>query len=412
MINTKANILYISYDGMTDPLGQSQVLPYLAGLAKEYSVHLISFEKVDRYAEHKETILTICKENNIKWYPLEYTKNPPIFSGLYDICKMHRLAKQLDELHDFKLIHCRSYISALVGLKFKRKTGKKFVFDMRGFWADERVDGGIWNLKNPIYKWVYNYFKKKEKQFFSESDAIVSLTENGKNEILSWNLEGVTADKITVIPCCVNVDLFAPKTVEEQKREALKEELGIDKDDFVLGYVGSIGTWYMLPEMLDYFVELQKEKQNAKFLFLSSENPDNIFRLANEKGIANEKIIITKSLHSEVPSYISLFDVSIFFILPVFSKKASSPTKQGELMSMGIPVVCNTGVGDTDHVVNMYRSGVLVTDFTTENYQKNIQTLTKAKFDIQELQQGASEFYGLDQGINNYLTIYETLLNG
>ncbi len=35
MKNKKGHILYISYDGMTDPLGQSQVLPYLKGLAKK-----------------------------------------------------------------------------------------------------------------------------------------------------------------------------------------------------------------------------------------------------------------------------------------------------------------------------------------------------------------------------------------
>ena len=63
---------------------------------------------------------------------------------------------------------------------------------MRGFWADERVDGKIWDLKNPVFKSIYNFFKKKEKQYFSQSDAIVSLTENGKQEILSWDLENVT----------------------------------------------------------------------------------------------------------------------------------------------------------------------------------------------------------------------------
>jgi hypothetical protein len=48
---------------------------------------------------------------------------------------------------------------------------------------------------------------------------------------------------------------------------------------------------------------------------------------------------------------ISLFDTSIFFIRPTYSKKASSPTKQGEIMAMGIPLICNYGVGDTDEIV-------------------------------------------------------------
>ena len=35
--------LYISYDGMTDPLGRSQVLPYLEGLAKRgHEITLVS----------------------------------------------------------------------------------------------------------------------------------------------------------------------------------------------------------------------------------------------------------------------------------------------------------------------------------------------------------------------------------
>ena len=35
----------------------------------------------------------------------------------------------------------------------------KLLFDTRGFWADERVDGGLWNLKNPIYNYLFEYLK-------------------------------------------------------------------------------------------------------------------------------------------------------------------------------------------------------------------------------------------------------------
>jgi hypothetical protein len=42
-----AGVLYISYDGMLEPLGQSQVLSYLRHLAVDREIHLISFEKAD-----------------------------------------------------------------------------------------------------------------------------------------------------------------------------------------------------------------------------------------------------------------------------------------------------------------------------------------------------------------------------
>lgn len=64
-------ILYISYDGMTDPLGQSQVLPYLCKVAAEgFQFTLLSFEKKERYEKSRSVIEAICKENNIRWAPV------------------------------------------------------------------------------------------------------------------------------------------------------------------------------------------------------------------------------------------------------------------------------------------------------------------------------------------------------
>ena len=56
-------VLYISYDGMTDPLGQSQVLPYLTGLSKKgFNIILISFEKQERFTGTKPLIEKLCQE--------------------------------------------------------------------------------------------------------------------------------------------------------------------------------------------------------------------------------------------------------------------------------------------------------------------------------------------------------------
>ena len=39
------SVLYLSYDGMTDPLGQSQVIPYLSHISENFKITIISFEK-------------------------------------------------------------------------------------------------------------------------------------------------------------------------------------------------------------------------------------------------------------------------------------------------------------------------------------------------------------------------------
>ena len=41
----------------------------------------------------------------------------------------------------------------------------KFIFDMRGFWADERVEGDLWNLKNIIIGGFIIFLKRKKDSF-------------------------------------------------------------------------------------------------------------------------------------------------------------------------------------------------------------------------------------------------------
>ena len=49
-------ILYLSYDGMTDPLGQSQVLPYLTNLDNDREIHIISCEKASAFKKYQSDI--------------------------------------------------------------------------------------------------------------------------------------------------------------------------------------------------------------------------------------------------------------------------------------------------------------------------------------------------------------------
>ena len=394
------NILYISYDGLTDPLGTSQILPYIVGLSKSgYRFTVISAEKPNAFTDGKKEIKTICHENNIEWHPIEYHKKPPILSTIKDIGRINRLAEELHRKKNFSLVHCRSYIPALVGQRLKQKYGIKFLFDMRGFYADERVDGKIWDLSKLHYRLVYRYFKKKEKQFFQNANAIVSLTHAGK-EVMQ-NEWGVT-QPIFVIPCSVDTELFKFK-IQNSKFKI---------QNLTLGYLGSLGTWYLLDEMLDFFKVLLKKYSDAKFKFITKELPEIILKRADVKGIQRQHLQIVSASRKEVPNYLVDVDIGIFFIMPVFSKKASSPTKQGELMAMGIPVITNAGVGDTDTVIEKYKSGVLIKTFNSLDYQHTVDQIEEIlKFDRFEISQGAFDYFSLKRGVETYKNIYERIFD-
>ena len=405
------NVLYLSYDGMTDPLGQSQVLPYIIGLSKKgYNYTLISFEKEEVFEKNKAEIQKICDTHQIKWIPCKYTKFPPVLSTLYDINVLFKKVKQVCKASKIDIVHCRSYISAFAGLYAKKNFKSKFIFDMRGFWVNERVDGNIWNLNNPIFRIIYNYYKRKEIDFFSEADYTISLTQNGKDEIHSWKNIAHQPIPIQVIPCCVDTDKFSRQQLDNSTLEKIAKDNEIDKDDFVLSYIGSIGTWYMTDEMMQFYAALLKVKKDAKFLFITGSPKEEVYAHAAKYNIPTANIKVVFGKRNEMPYLISLSTYSLFFIKPLYSKKASSPTKQGEIMSLGVPIICNSKVGDTSSIINKYNAGFVIDEFNNSTYEKIISQLADSHFDPDEIRKGAVEFYNLEKGVEKYARVYDQVL--
>ena len=403
------NVLYLSYDGLTDGLGQSQVLPYIFGLTQlDNKFTIVSFEKDLAFDRDGANIQKLLDAAGIKWKPLKYTASPPVLSTVYDV---YQLRKEVERLHHetpFDIIHCRSYITSLVGLKMKQKHGIKFVFDMRAFYADERVDGGLWSLKNPLFKTVYNYFKRKELEFVSRADYTISLTAKGRDIIHSWKNVQHQPVPIEVIPCCADLDHFHPKRVNLAQKADLTAKFSIGENDFIITYLGSIGTWYMLDEMLDFFKALIQKRPNSKFLFITTDNPNTILPKVKSKGIPSDRIIISPAKREEVPTFLSLANAAIFFIQPVFSKSGSSPTKHGEMLGMGLPVIANSGVGDVDKIIEETKSGILVREFTNEAYEKAVDQIDELlKIPVPTLQAAAQKYYSLEEGVKRYNSVYE-----
>lgn len=402
-------VLYISYDGMTDNLGQSQVIPYLQGLSeKGYSIHLLSCEKPANFEKRQNHISKLLQKSGIAWHPIQYTAKPPIISTLYDLHKLQNKAVEIIKYNSIKLIHCRSYIAAHVGRYCQKKFSIPWIFDMRGFWADERVEGGIWNTSNILYKMVYRYFKSVEQDFIANSSHIISLTHAGEKEIRNWQCHKSNQTPITVIPCCADLQLFR---FTNEKKEILSRKLNITDENFVISYLGSFGTWYMTDEMFDFFKVLHKKNEKSIFLCITPDNPDMLDSIALRKDIPRTALRVIKANREEVPLYASLSDWSMFFIKPVYSKKASSPTKMGELLSMGIPLVCNAGVGDVEEIMHDCPTGFVVKDFTTEEYGKIANSiLSHPAVDRDTLHSVAEKYYSLSQGIELYGCVYKQIL--
>ncbi len=406
-------VLYITVDGLTDHLGHSQILPYLRGLAQRgQRITILSCEKPERLAECPQLAETL-RQQGIDWQPIPFWGRPPLVAPFSNLLRLWWNASRLDLRERFQLVHTRSYLAGLVGLWLKRWRSTTFLFDMRGFWPDEKVEGRAWNLNNPVFRLIYWFLKRMEREFFVRADKVISLTHNGKDEILSWLLPGVSEDKIEVIPCCCDLSRFSPQAVPEDQRQRYRQQLALPEKGLVFVYLGSLGAWYCLGEMLDFFAVAQQVYPDSTFLLLTSESDQLIYQEAEHRGLTPSQLRVTRVRPEDVPVVLSLAHVGLMFIRPVFSKKGSSPTKLAEMLAMGLPVVSNSGIGDSDYLDAHYRIGPLVRSFEKEDYLRAAQQLE----DYLATPPGAyrktsQDYFSLTGGVERYDQTYQQLEAG
>ena len=398
-----ATILYISYDGMLEPLGQSQVLAYLKKLAWNYQVYLISFEKPEAWRDQavRVKMQESVKKAGIAWYPLRYHRYPTAPATAYDIFQGIIFAAWIVWRHHVGIVHARSYVASVVALFLKKVFGLKFVFDMRGFWPDERLDAGLWAQSGKLYR-IAKWFERK---FLLTADRVVSLTHAGVAEMRKFPyLEGYMP-RFDVIPTCADLELFCPR--DEEKTEP-------DDGVFTLGWVGAVKGWYLFDEALLFFKVLKEKVPKARLCILNRENHPYILDRLSVHDISPELIEMKSVEHGAVPGEMTRMDAGFFFIMPVFSKRASAPTKLGEFLGCGVPCLANDGVGDMTQILESENVGAVIRAFDAEGREKAINALISlcADPDVgQRCVRAARKHFALDDGVVAYDQIYRELVS-
>jgi glycosyltransferase involved in cell wall biosynthesis len=390
-------VLYISYDGMLEPLGQSQVLAYLEKLAPGRRIHLISFEKAGDWRDDQrlKSVRGRMAAAGIGWHPLRYHKQPTAPATAYDIAIGSARAITIAKRNKLGIVHARSYVAALIALAVKRVTGAEFLFDMRGLWADERVDGGLWPRDGRLYRLT----KALERRFLMAADQVVTLTHASKVEISGFDYLQGKSPPIMVIPTCADLDRF---TIQGPPQ----------REPFTLGYIGSVGTWYMLDEMLNCFSILQRMKPGARLMVINRDEQQQIGERANALGIDPSAVEIIAADHRDMPRLIGRISVGMALIKPVYSKIASAPTKLAEYLGCGVPCIGNTGVGDMADILERERVGVALSNFSEKPVEHDIGRLLELveQPDLQRrCRDVARRLFSLDGGVAAYSKIYDRL---
>lgn len=401
----KQKILYISYDSALEPIPQSQVIPYLKELSKDsYIFHWLFFDKSDSIDSRRQrnALKQSLLKYNIILHSLPYYKRPYLIAKAFNIFCGVIFGSFCILRYNISIIHCRSEVASVIGIVLKFFFRKKLIYDRRGFMAEDYVEGGMWKSRDSF---LYKLLIFIDNKLLLYSDRVVVLTHKMKNWLMlnrPW-----IKNTITVIPCCLDSSRF-----NSHNTDITKSTLGLGSK-FLFVYSGSLGTWYLLDNMIDFFITAKQYIPNAHFLILTMSDHQ-IAKNAIKAKRVNAKDFTVRSVHfDEVHKFLKCADSSICFIKPVISKLASSPTKLAEFLASGIPVIMNSGIGDSDEILQKENIGVVIEDFTNLDYQRGIDNLLSLINEKEVLRKrcldSAKKYFSLSDGVVKYRQIYQAL---
>ena len=372
--------LYICYFGLREPLVQTQVVPYLRKLAVA-GIHLtlLTFEPKEPIwsSAEREQWHEKLEKQGVHWISLRYHKFPSLPATICDIVLGNLISGYLVMMHRIDVIHARGHVPTAMALLARTLGSANLIFDIRGFMPEEYVDAGVWRAGG----FLYRITKFVERRLFAASDAFVVLT-NRAREILFHGCS--TTDSmgrpLEVIPCCVDMEKFGEAT--QSLRDSIRSALNVNGRR-VLVYTGALGGWYLSSEMAE-FIALAHERDPRIFALVMTQSgieAESFKRRLEQLGLSNGDYRLGAVPPDEVPSYLAAADFAFCFIKPGYSKLSSSPTKIGEFLASGLPVLCNAGIGDTDELLVTNRVGVILDTFGRQSYVRALDALDELAAD-------------------------------
>ncbi|MFQ5915395.1 MAG: glycosyltransferase [Nitrospinota bacterium] len=373
----------------------SQALPYLRGLARwGVGVHLLTFEK-EAPGGHPpgNALREALMRDGLRWTWLRYHKRPALISTLYDIARGVFFSLFIAAWNRVDILEARGTIPAAMGYPVARFLRRRFLFNVRGMLAEEYADAGRWSRKRPAFRWV----NRLEKRWIQRADAVIVLTEAMRGLLAGPDyLPQPRREGVKVIPCCVDAGLF--RSGRAPGREAPPFPTFV--------YAGSLGGYYLVREMFDFFLAALARWPYARLRVLANGYEDLAREVAAASGVGPARVEVETVPHEAVPGRLAGADVGLVFARPAFARVGMSPTKMAEYLACGLPVVTTQGIGDTEELVREDRIGVVVKDLNRGGYEEACESLATLLAEGDALRarcrQAATRRFSLEKGLEGY----------
>lgn len=369
----KFDITYLSVDSIQEGVGSSQITPLILGLAmKGKTVCLITFEKVKPPKELQEKFA----EAGVAWIAKDFGK-PGAIGGIVRLNSLRR------SVPNSLVIHGRSDIATVAGIWSRVKA--PVLWDVRSLWSDQRLligTAGWSRLTARGARVLEDVAAKNSSAMSTLTAAVVPVLEDRHKSI----------PKIRqVIPTSVQTSKFLPSPMPKGQITCLLS--------------GTFNNYYDIDRTRE-ILEVLRKRINVRIIWArAGESP------LETLGVGEEMII--SATHSEMPKIVreSHFGIAICKQDDLPSLSAAVPTKIGEFLASGRPVIVSNGIGDLDQMLSSTGTGVIIDQYDSLNeVSKRINEIISDPKTPSRCRELAVQHFDMEKSIDRYLDIYERML--
>jgi hypothetical protein len=367
------DLTYVTIDSLSEGVGSSQITPLISHLSESgLKINLISYEKV----KPECSLISYFKSIGVEWTFHDFG-----LKGL--VGGLARLNSLRQEIPKTNLIHARSDIPAVSAIASNQAP---VLWDVRSLWADQKIiiqKNFLNGYGYPVYRGLESIAARKSLAMSTLTSAVVPILEERHKRLPHLR---------AVVPTAVNLVRFQMNSRMPAKTQAL--------------FSGSFNDYYDLDLSRLFMDEFQKLIPVNTHWARPAESHRSQIRVGESRIFPTTQIEMAEL----IPNY--SFGVSVCKLNAGPSLTAAMPTKIGEFLACGRPVVVNKGLGDMDQFIKEFDAGVIL-DGSPNNLIESANKLVSLLLDPEtplRCRALAEKYFSMERGSIKYLDLYSQML--
>jgi hypothetical protein len=355
--NNNAKVVIFLYNRFFDPLIQGNFWLYIDDYLKKRETgidfHLVTYED-RRFPLTLEQHVAADRWRNqgLGWTRLSWHPGTGVRSKMADVVAGGWAVFSL-RLRGYRYMVTLGSVAGTFAYVYSRLLFMRLFLYQFEPHSEYAIDNRMWPERSLVYK-ASHWLERKAAQFATSIASGTRFMQERLEQV--WKFPG----RFFKIATVANDRKFLFNAAE---RIAMRTELGLSDDKWLLFYPGKFGSLYYTDETAWMFRWLHELEPRLHFLIVTPHSDEEVHGIFDRAQVARGAYTVRHSDYANIHPYFFAADFAVIAVPPGPSKRFVSNIKVGEYLCAGLPFLITRGVSE-DYLVATERGvGVVVDDF-------------------------------------------------